>query len=155
MHRLMLRNGNVSIRNVPVRADDLIHAGDLIYLAGEVARPASQFQMLDMAGSLVEFAKQFLGVAHRASYAGSTTPIPVDVSPWSVYEFQVGRLDYRLGDNLGPLMHANPLQFDNQTLFHVAHPEWAIARAAEFKSGSNLLLVTFASRFTTGSSRVA
>lgn len=148
MHRMLFRGGHRSIRHAPVLAATAIYAGDLIYLMDGVARPASDFAVTELEVSLVAFAKHFLGVAQANKYAGQTDAIAVDVSPWSVYEFQVGRFDYAMGDNLSPLMTL--AGFDRNTLFQAAHPDWAIARAAEFRTNTNLLLVTFASRFTTG-----
>lgn len=150
MNKLRFRSGQVHLRKVRVDADTVIEAGDLVWLDTDDAKPASVFPWsTNLATTQANYAAKFLGVAHQPSAAGETAPISVDVSPDSVYEFDVSAAAYELGQPLGPDENASALM--NQQL-EAAVPAAAIARAAEFApAATGTLRVTFASAFHTSS----
>ena len=153
MNRLRFRSGQVQLRKVNAAANSVIEAGDLIWLDGQVARPASEFTWnTDLATTQADFATSFLGVAHQPSASGSGDPITVDISPSSVYEFDTSAATFTLGDTLGCDENAAALM--NQQLEHAAAAQ-AIARAAESTgSGTTSVRVTLSSAYCTGSSNV-
>ncbi len=103
MNKLRFRSGQVQLRKVPVDAATVIEAGDLIWLDDDDAKPASDFTWdTDLATTQEAFATKFLGVSHQQSRAGETAPISVDVSPFSVYEFDAASASYQVGQTLGP-----------------------------------------------------
>ncbi|MDA0833454.1 MAG: DUF2190 family protein [Planctomycetota bacterium] len=150
-NRLRFRSGQVHLIKVRVDAETVIEAGDLVFLDGDDVKPASDFEWTsDLATTQSAFATQFLGVAQQPSADGETGDISVDVSPLSIYEFQVAAGTYEVGDELGPDSGENVLL--NQQLEAVASGTLAIARAAEYKAATaTSLRVTFASAFYTGS----
>lgn len=150
MNKLRFRSGQVHLRKVRVDAGSVISAGDLLWLDGDNAKPASQFAWDDdLATTQAAFAEKFLGVAHQPSAAGETAPVSVDVSPDAVYEFDVHGAAYELGQPLGPDELSGSLM--NQQL-EAAVAASAIARAAEYTPGTvSTLRVTFASAFHTSS----
>jgi hypothetical protein len=152
MNNLRFRSGQVQLRKVRVDADTVIEAGDLVWFDTNDAKPAADFAWnTNLATTQAAFAAVFLGVAHQPSYAGSTEPISVDVSPSSVYEFQVAQAAYEVGQPLGP--DANGSALMSQQL-EAATAVNAIARAAEYHAGTSALRVTFASAHATGSGNV-
>lgn len=153
MNKLRFRSGQVQLRKVRVDASSTIHAGDLLWLDGNVARPASEYAWnTDLATTQAEFAAKFLGVAHQPSAAGESTPISVDVSPQSVYEFDVSLGSYEIGQPLGPDENLSLLM--SQQL-ESALPANAIARSAEYTTAAvTTLRVTLAPAYSTGSSNL-
>ncbi len=150
-NRLRFRSGQVQLRKVRVGEATVISAGDLVYLDGNLAKPAADFAWDTNVGTTREgFAEVFLGVAHQPSPAGETEPISVDMSPFSVYEFDVAAGAHEVGDPLGPDAADETLM--NQQLEKVGSSAAAIARAAEYTpAGSTRLRVSFASAFHVGS----
>lgn len=153
MNKLRFRSGQVQLRKVRVDAQTVIAAGDLVWLDTDDAKPASAFSWTtNLATTQGNFAAKFLGVAHQPSAAGDSTPISVDVSPDSVYEFDVASTSYELGAPLGPDESTSTLM--NQKLETCVSTS-AIARAAEYTSAeTSTLRVTFASAFHTSSTNV-
>ena len=154
MNRLRFRSGITQLQKVRVDADTVIEAGDLVWLDDDDAKPASDFTWTtNLATTQSNFAAVFLGVAHQQSAAGDTTPISVDVSPLSVYEFDANAAAYEVGDVLAPDESSSHLM--NQQLEAVASGGLGIARAAEYKPASSTTLrVTFASAFHPASSNI-
>jgi len=149
MNRLRFRSGQVHLRKVRVDAATVLSAGDLVWLDGNDAKPASAFPWdTNLANTQSGFAAQFIGIAHQQSASGQTDPISVDVSPLSVYEFDADPAAYEVGQPLGPDGSSSSLL--NQQLAAAA-PASAIARAAEYSPSATTLRVTFASAFATGS----
>jgi len=150
MNQLRFRSGQVHLRKVRVDADTVIEAGDLVWLDTDDAKPASAFTWsTNLATTQGNFAAKFLGVAHQPSAAGETVPISVDVSPDSVYEFNVASAAYELGALLGPDESSSKLM--NKQLEGCAAAA-AIARASEYTpAAATTLRVTFASAFHTSS----
>jgi hypothetical protein len=149
MNRLRFRSGQVHLRKVRVDAGTVIEAGDLVWLDGDDAKPASDFPWnTDLATTQADFAAMFLGVSHQQSQDGDTDPISVDLSPHSVYEFDVNTAAYELGDVLGPDEMSSTLM--NQQL-EAAVAGSGIARAVEYSPSAGTLRVTLASAYATGS----
>jgi hypothetical protein len=149
MNHLRFRSGQVTLRKVRVDSATVIEAGDLVWLDTDDAKPASAFTWdTNLATTQAAFAAKFLGVAHQPSKSGDTAPISVDVSPHSVYEFDVASASYEVGQPLGPDANGEALM-DQQLEAAVAAS--AIARAAEYSGTTTSLRVTLASAYSTGS----
>lgn len=146
------RSGQVVLQKFRVESNSIIEPGDLVYLDETVARPASELAWnTNLATTQGDFAAVFLGIAHERSEDGESTPISVDVSSTSVYEFVVTTSTFDNGNMLGP--EGSGSQLLSQQLASVASAAQAIARAAEYaESMVTRLRVTFASAFTTSSS---
>lgn len=153
MNRLRFRSGQVQLRRVRVAAETVISAGDLLWLDGNTAKPASALDWeTDLATTQAEFASKFLGVAHQPSAAGEALPVSVDISADAVYDFDCVPASYELGEALGVAAQGEALL--SQQLAAAA-PAAAIARAAEFSNGTvQSLRVTLASAFGVSSSNV-
>jgi hypothetical protein len=150
-NRLRYRSGQVELIRIRVDSGTVIEAGDMVFLDTDDAKPASDFTWdTDLATTQGQFAAKFLGVAHQPSADGETDPISVDVSPHSVYEFDVNAATYEVGDVLGPDELSSALM--NQQLEAAASAALGIARAAEYKAASaSRLRVRFASAYHTAS----
>jgi hypothetical protein len=153
-NKLRFRSGQVELHKVRVDSATVIEAGDLVWLDTDDAKPASAFTWTtDLATTQGNFAAAFLGVAHQSSADGETDDISVDLSPFSVYEFDVASDTYEVGDLLGPSSASNLLT--DQKLQSVASSSLAIVRAAEYKTAaSSLLRVQFASAYHPASANV-
>ncbi|MEW4489617.1 hypothetical protein AB1L42_16160 [Thalassoglobus sp. JC818] len=151
MNKLRFRSGQVQLRKLRVDANSQVTPGDLLWLDGNVARPASEFAWdTDLATTQGSFASEFVGIAHQASGVGETLPVSVDVGTQSVYEMDVSPAAYEFGQPLGPDENLSTLM--NKQL-ETCLATNAIARSAEFTAGTVATLrVTFASAFSTSSS---
>jgi len=150
-NRLRFRSGQVQLHKVRVSAESVIEAGDLLFLEDDLAKPAAELSWdTNLATTQAELADMFLGIAHQPSPAGEAEPISVDVSPVSVYEFDVAAATFGFGELLGVDAVSTTLQ--NQQLVKVGSAAAAIARSVESRTtSSNRLRVTFASAFHTAS----
>lgn len=153
-NKLRFRSGQVELHKVRVNSATVIEAGDLVWLDTDDVKPASAFTWdTNLATTQAAFAAVFLGIAHQSSAAGETADISVDLSPLSVYEFDVDSDTYELGELLGPDNVSTALA--DQQLTPVASTGLGIARAAEYKAAaSTLLRVQFASAFHPASANV-
>ena len=153
MNKLRFRSGQVQLRKVRVETNAKIEAGDLLWLDGTVAKPASDFAWVtDLATTQAAFAAKFLGIAHQPSAVGESHPISVDISPDSVYEFDCSPGTYEFGTPLAPDESQSTLM--NQQ-FESTLAANAIARSAEFTTGTvSTLRVTLTSAFATSSANV-
>jgi hypothetical protein len=153
-NKLRFRSGQVELHKVRVDSATVIEAGDLVWLDADDAKPAAAFTWTtNLATTQGNFAAVFLGVAHQSSAAGETADISVDLSPLSVYEFDVESGTFEVGGLIGPSHGTNVLT--NQKLATVGSGALAIARAAEYKAAaSTLLRVQFASAFHPASANV-
>lgn len=153
-NRLRFRSGQVELHKLRVDSDTVLHAGDVVYLDTDDVKPASDFPFTtNLATTRGNFAAVFLGVCHQASAAGETAPVSVDLSPLSVYEFDVDPSTFEVGSKLACDGDSDGLS--RQTLAKVSSAADAIARAAEYQAAAaSLLRVQFASAFHTGSSNV-
>ncbi len=153
-NNLRFRSGQVQLHKFRVDSGTVIEAGDLVYLDGDDVKPAASFTWTtDLATTQAAFAAQFAGVAHQSSASGQTADISVDVSPMSIYEFDVNSATYEVGDVLAPDELSSAIM--SQQLESVASANLGIARASEYRaSSSSRLRVTFASAYHSGSSNV-
>ncbi len=153
-HRLRFRSGQVELHKLRVDSDTILEAGDLVYLDTDDVKPASEFTWTtDLATTRGNFAAVFLGVCHQPSADGDTADVSIDLSPTSVYEFDVASSTFEVGSLLAPAQNGSALQ--KQTLQKVTNATHAMARAAEFKAAAaTQLRVQFASAFHTASSNV-
>lgn len=153
-NRLRFRAGQVELHKLRVDSGTVIEAGDLVFLDTDDVKPASDFTWdTDLATTQAAFAALFLGVAHQQSADGDTDDISVDLSPNSIYEFDVNSGTYEVGDALGP--DEDSSNFMDQQLESVGSAALGIARAAEYKAASaTKLRVRFASAFHPGSANV-
>jgi hypothetical protein len=153
-NQLRFRSGQVELHKVRVNSDTVIEAGDLVWLDTDDVKPASAFTWTtDLATTQGNFAAVFLGVAHQSSAEGETADISVDLSPLSVYEFDVDSATYEIGGLLGPDNLSTALTA--QRLTTVGSGALAVARAAEYKAAaSTTLRVQFASAFHPASANV-
>ena len=149
-NKLRFRSGQVQLHKVRVDSATVIEAGDLVYLDVDDIKPASSFPWnVDLPTTQAAFAASFIGIAHQQSAGGDVDDVSVDMSPHSIYEFDVNPATYEVGDTLGPDELSSTLM--NQQLEAAAAAN-SIARAAEYKAASaSLLRVTFASAFQAGS----
>ncbi len=148
-NQLRFRSGQVQLHKLRVDSGTVIEAGDLVFLDTDDVKPASDFTWdTDLATTQSEFAAVFLGVAQQQSADGDTDDVSVDLSPFSVYEFDVNSATYEVGDSLGPDENSSALM--NQQL-EAASAGNAVARAAEYQaSASSTLRVQFASAYHPG-----
>ena len=153
-NQIRFRSGQVQLHRVRVDSATVIEVGDLVFLDGDDAKPASDFTWTtDLATTQAAFAASFLGIAHQQSAAGDTDDVSVDVSPTSVYEFDAASATYELGDALGSDELSSTLE--SQKLEAVGSTSLGVARAAEYKAAaSTRLRVTFASAYHCGSSNL-
>jgi hypothetical protein len=151
MNQLRFRSGQVQLARLRVDSGTVIEAGDMVFLDSDDVKPASSFAWTtDLATTQAAFAASFLGIAHQQSADGETDDVSVDLSPHSVYEFDVNPAMYEVGDDLGPDEDSSTLM--DQQLEAVGSTGLGIARAIEYRAASSALLrVTFASAFHTGS----
>ncbi len=150
MNRLRFRSGQVQLRKIRVDANTIIEAGDLLWLDGILARPASDITWnSDLATTQADFSEKFLGIAHQASGPGDALPISVDISSDSVYELDCSPGNYELGQPVGPDENSSSLM--NQQI-EGSTAGSAIARSAEFTNGTvSSIRVTLCSAFCTSS----
>jgi hypothetical protein len=114
-NQLRLRSGQVQLHKLRVDSGTIIEAGDLVFLDTDDVKPASDFAWdTDLETTQASFAGVFLGVAHQQSADGDTDDVSIDLSPFSVYEFDVNSATYEAGDSLGPDENSSALM--NQQL---------------------------------------
>lgn len=153
-NRLRFRSGQVELHRLRVDSATVLNAGDLVYLDTDDVKPASEFPFTtDLATTRGNVAAVFLGVCHQASAVGEVADVSIDLSPLSVYEFDVETATYEVGDKLACSGNSDGL--DSQRLARVTSAAVAIGRAAEYQStATNRLRAQFASAFHPASSNV-
>lgn len=154
-NHLRFRTGPVHLFKAPISPDSVIEPGDILFLDSTEARPASEFPWTtDLATTQAAFSNLFLGISHERSGVGESAPVSVDLSPQSVYEFDLDISAYGLGQLLGPDESGSQLM--NQQLEAVGSASEAIARCLEFTEGFVAKArVSFASAFSTASANAA
>ena len=154
-NHLRYRSGPVQLVKSDIDSTSLIEPGDMLFLDSTEARPASEFVWnTDLPTTQTGFSNSFLGIAHERSEVGDDAPISVDLSPQSVYEFDVDVSSYTLGTLLGPDESSSTLM--NQQLEAVVPAAQAVARCMEFTDGFvTRARVSFASAYGTGSANAA
>src|SRR5690606_12803092 len=147
-NRYSFRSGQRQLVKAAVDSATVIEIGDMVWLDTDDVKPAADFTWdTDLETTQAAFAVQFLGIAVESSAAGDTAPISVDVSPVSVYEYDVASATYEIGTPLGPNGTGSALK--DQELV-AADAALSIARAVERKTAaSTALRVQFASAYST------
>ncbi|MHB1033224.1 MAG: hypothetical protein ACYC35_23945 [Pirellulales bacterium] len=124
------RYGDTNPVVIPVDAATAIEIGDLVYLATDDARPASQ-----QADQGSETANQgalhdnFLGVAMQRSRVGDTDPIRVATT--GVFEFNCPSGTFELGALVGVDEAASGTELEDQQVAGVAAADLAVGRVAK------------------------
>ncbi len=111
--RMRWRHGDTAPMIVPVETETVIEIGDLLWLDGYYAKPASDFPLIvDFAKTQEEFKKKFLGVAMWRSRSGETEPIRIATR--GVFWYGYIWSPMTIGDYCGPVIEM--MKLCNQTL---------------------------------------
>lgn len=160
-NKLRFINGMVDLRGVRPDPEYKIEAGDLCILTRErLCRPANAITLADCRDPQEVFAACFLGVAQQSHARGSKALLVVDLSPLSIYEFDVVPDTIHLGDQLMAVLQGDP----KSTLVETAlmsqklikcQRSYGIATAVEsVKQNDTVVRVQFASAFHPASANV-
>lgn len=127
-----------------------IEIGDLLYLDGDDAKPASaQADEGSEAANQEAFAAAFLGVAMQRSRVGDTAPVRVATT--GVFQFDCPSGTFEIGRMVGPDEGATGDALLDQQVVGVATSARAIGRIARRESDSvTSVLVAIASTVMTG-----
>ncbi len=107
-----------------------IEIGDLLWLDGEVAKPAGSFSPAGNPQATRQgFAAKFLGVAMQQNPAGESRPIRVATT--GVFEFDCVSSTFELGDWVGVAIDEQTGEPISQKLVKVASASEAIGRVAK------------------------
>lgn len=147
--KMRWRYGDTNPVMAAVDAETLIEIGDLLWLDGDDAKPASLFP-----GDVGDFHMQedfveiFLGVAMQRSRVGETDPIRVATT--GVFEFNCPADTCELGDLMGPSIYPAAGCFDDQAVAP-ALKAFAIGRVAKREpTPTDTVLVYIRSTIMTG-----
>jgi hypothetical protein len=132
-----------------------IEIGDLIYLNGDVAEPASaQADQGNTTANQQLFASQFLGVAMQRSRPGDTDPIRVATT--GVFEFDCAGNTFELGNLMGVDENPGGNGLLDQQVAKVVAAQYAMGRVAKRETVSTVsVLVDIRSTVMTGGVLVA
>ncbi len=129
-----------------VEPDTVIEIGDLLWLDGHHARPAS---VMPVGGADLTFASLFLGVAIQHSVVGDVTPIRVATT--GVFEFGCPAGAWELGDLVGMVYDGEKDVVCNQRIWRANASSQAIARVARREpTPTDTVLVDIRSTIMTG-----
>ncbi|MCA9237532.1 MAG: hypothetical protein KDA44_18790 [Planctomycetales bacterium] len=124
------RYGDTNPVTLPVSSSTAIDIGDLVFVNGGTAVPASDLSDAGTESSNQEaFHDAFVGVAMQCSPAGSTDPIRIATT--GVFEFDATSATYAVGALIGPDEDATGVQLENQVVTEVATANLAIGRCAK------------------------
>ncbi len=127
--RMRWRYGDTDPVVAAVDADTVIEVGDLLFLDGDDAKPASLVPDQGTEQANQEFfAARFLGVAMQRSPAGSDRP--VRVATHGVFEFECPPGTFELGDLVGVDESSDGVTLCPQQVDKVTEPRFALGRAA-------------------------
>jgi len=130
------RYGETNPVVVPVLSGFVIEIGDLVYLEGGDARPASA---LTDQGTLLAnqemFHDKFLGVAMQASTSTSSDPIRVATS--GVFDLDCPSATFEVGDLLGTTEEPTGTQLESQIVTSVSGPNLAVGRCVKRVNPAN------------------
>lgn len=150
------RSGRRQYQQFAISGSYDVDVGDLMYLDGGVAYPASHFTWDTSLGvTQTAFAKQFIGIAAQQCRAGVPATIDIDTSPDAVYEFPIASATYENGDAFGPAK-ASGNALEDQKLEGSTNSEViSIARAVDRKTAADTFVkVQFASAYNASSANV-
>ncbi|GAB6164269.1 hypothetical protein JCM19992_02690 [Thermostilla marina] len=127
--RMRWRYGDTDPVVAAVDADTVIEIGDLLFLDGDDAKPASYVPDQGTEQANQEFfAGRFLGVAMQRSPAGCDRP--VRVATRGVFEFECPPGTFELGDLVGVDESADGVTLCPQQVDKVTEARFALGRAA-------------------------
>ena len=133
-----------------------IQAGDLLYLdvAAKYAKTASAFPgTVNLATTQADFAAVFLGVAQQPVPAGDVAVIMVDMSPFSVYQYQCPVGVYQVGQMFACNLNPSGPSLWSQQIMQVPGSYRAFARAWDTQGMyTNNARIQIASAFACSSS---
>lgn len=130
--QLARRADAYEMRRLPVDSAQVIELGDMVWLNGDDARPASAFSYVsgNLPGTQANFRQSFIGIAMGASESGETEPIPIATR--GVFEMDVASATFEVGDLLGPDDNATPDALLDQQVIAIGENGYGgIMRVAE------------------------
>jgi predicted RecA/RadA family phage recombinase len=123
------RYGDTNPVMLPVDSATAIEIGDLLYLATDDVRPASQqADQSTLALNQDMFHGNFAGVAMQSSPAGETGSIRVATT--GVFEFDCAAATFEVGDTIGPDENAGGTALEDQAVIAASGESEAIGRCA-------------------------
>ena len=140
---------------LPVDSTTVIEIGDLVYLATDDVRPASdQADQGTEAANQELFHDNFAGVAMQRSPAGDTKPIRVATTV--VFEYVCLSATFEVGALIGVDEASNGTQLEDQVVVSVATANLAVGRCAKrLNPASTRVLVEIVSTVSYGGPQVA
>lgn len=124
------RYGETNPIVVPVDAETVIEIGDLVFLDGDDAKPASaQADQESLDGNQALFHGKFAGVAMQRSRAGDVEPIRVATT--GVFEFVCSSAMFEIGVLMGPAVNNSADGIEDQKVVVVETADLAIGRCAK------------------------
>lgn len=131
------RYGETNPIVVPVDAETVIEIGDLVYLDGDDAKPASvQPDEESLDGNQIAFHNKFAGVAMQRSRAGDVEPIRVATT--GVFEFACPITAFEIGALVGPASNGTADGIEDQRVVGVETADLAIGRCAKRLSSADV-----------------
>ena len=149
-NRMRWRYGDTNPVIAAVDESVAVEIGDLLYLDGDNARPASlQPGQETEAANQVCFAENFLGIAMQESRPGEATPVRVATT--GVFEFNCYASTFELGNLIGVSENLLGTGLLDQAVELVPTADRAIGRVARRESSSSTsVLVDMRSTIMTG-----
>lgn len=147
--KMRWRYGETNPVRAAVDAETLIEIGDLLWLDGDNAKPASLFPGdVGDVHTQEDFVGRFLGVAMQRSHVGEIDPIRVATT--GVFEFNCAADTFELGDFMGPSVYKAAGCLDDQAVAP-ALKAFAIGRVAKREpTPTDTVLVDIRSTVMTG-----
>lgn len=149
------RYGDTNPVMIPVDAATEIEIGDLVYLATDDVRPASeQADQSTLTLNQELFHDNFAGVAMRHSPAGQGGAVRVATT--GVFEFDCSAATFEVGDLIGPDENAGGTALEDQQVIAAADEAGAIGRCAgRVNPAGSRVLVDIVSTVTRGGPQAA
>ena len=149
------RYGDTNPVVLPVDSATVIEIGDLVYLATDDARPASdQADQASEAANQELFHDNFAGVAMQRSRSGDTQPIRVATT--GVFEFVCPSGTFEVGALLGVDEAASGTALEDQQVAAVATANLAVGRCGKrVASADTKVLVEIVSTISYGGPQTA
>ena len=151
---LRWRYGDTSPVVIPVDSATVIEIGDLVYLDGDDAKPASsQADAGTEAANQEAFHDLFAGVAMQRSRAGDTAPIRVATR--GVFEFPCPSSTFEVGALIGASENGAGNALEDQQVEGVATANLALGRCAKrVSSAATTVLVDIVATISHGGPQV-
>ena len=133
--KMRWRYGETNPVIAAVDSSTVIDVGDLLYLSGGKAYPASSLTPEStVAATQAAFSTAFLGVAMQKSVSGDSAPIRVATT--GVFEYDAPSATYGLGDKIGIYESAPEAALPAQKVDKVTLVAGAIGRVCRIESTS-------------------